>query len=33
MKNSFTKGPEGWCSYDYHASVVADRNVFILTTW
>jgi len=33
MKNSFEKGPEGWCSYDYHASVVAGRNVFILTTW
>ncbi len=33
MKNSFEKGPEGWCSYDYHASVVGGRNIFILTTW
>ena len=33
MKNSFDIGPEGWCSYDYHASVVAGRNIFILTTW
>jgi hypothetical protein len=33
-KNSFDKGPEGWCSYDYHASVVAGRhNLFILATW
>lgn len=34
VKNSFEKGPEGWCSYDYHWSVVANgRNIFILTTW
>ena len=34
LKNSFVKGPEGWCSYDYHASMVAGgRNIFILTTW
>jgi len=34
VKNSFAKGPEGWCSYDYHASMVADgRNIFILSTW
>jgi hypothetical protein len=34
IRNSFAKGPEGWCSYDYHASMVADgRNIFILTTW
>ncbi|MDA0334905.1 MAG: hypothetical protein O2782_07055 [bacterium] len=34
ISNHFAKGPEGWCSYDYHASMVADgRNVFILTTW
>ena len=33
VKNTFTKGPEGWCSYDYHASMVfAGRNIFILTT-
>lgn len=34
VKNTFDKGPDGWCSYDYHASIVADgRNIFILTTW
>jgi len=34
VKNNFDKGPEGWCSYDYHASMVADgTNVFILATW
>ena len=34
MKNNFDKGPEGWCSYDYHASIVADgSNIFILATW
>lgn len=34
IKNSFTKGPEGWCAYDYHASIVADGvNIFILATW
>ena len=34
IKNSFTKSPEGWCSYDYHASVVSGGvNVFILATW
>lgn len=34
LKNTFVKGPEGWCSYDYHASMVAGgRNIFILTTW
>ena len=34
VRNAFTKGPEGWCSYDYHASMVAGgRNIFILTTW
>ena len=34
VQNSFDRGPEGWCSYDYHRSVV-DRgvNVFILTVW
>ena len=33
-KNNFDKGPEGWCSYDYHASMVADgSNIFILATW
>jgi len=34
IKNSFDKGQEGWCSYDYHWSVVAGgRNIFILTAW
>ena len=34
IKNHFDKGPEGWCSYDYHWSVVAGgHNIFILTTW
>jgi hypothetical protein len=34
IKNSFDRGPEGWCSYDYHWSIVArGRNIFILTTW
>ncbi|MBX3011041.1 MAG: hypothetical protein KF832_06015 [Caldilineaceae bacterium] len=34
IKNRFRKGPEGWCSYDYHASIVADGvNYFVLTTW
>ncbi len=34
IKNTFEKGPEGWCSYDYHASMVdKSRNIFILTTF
>lgn len=34
IRNEFDRGPEGWCSYDYHASMVADGcNIFILTTW
>ena len=34
VKNSFDRGPESWCSYDYHASMVADgTNIFILATW
>lgn len=34
LRNAFVKGPEGWCSYDYHASMVSGgRNIFILTTW
>ena len=33
MKNTFDKGPESWCSYDYHASIVAGKNnIFILPT-
>ncbi|MEC9380874.1 MAG: hypothetical protein VX528_18045, partial [Candidatus Latescibacterota bacterium] len=31
--NTFEKGPEGWCSYDYHASIIAGQNYFVLTTW
>ena len=34
IRNTFDKGPEGWCSYDYHWSIVAKgTNIFILTTW
>lgn len=34
VKHNFDQGPEGWCSYDYHASIVADgTNIFILGTW
>lgn len=34
VRNRFEKGPEGWCSYDYHASIVAGgHNVFVLATW
>jgi hypothetical protein len=34
IRNSFDKGPEGWCSYDYHWSIVAKgQNIFVLTTW
>ena len=34
LKNNFEKGPESWCSYDYHWSIVAKgRDIFILTSW
>jgi len=34
IRNAFEMGPEGWCSYDYHASIVAGgANIFILATW
>lgn len=34
VKNTFDKGPECWCSYDYHACIVSEGyNIFILTTW
>lgn len=34
ITNSFTHGPEGWCSYDYHHSIVSGgHNIFILATW
>jgi hypothetical protein len=33
-QNRFSKGPECWCSYDYHASMVnGGTNVFVLATW
>ena len=32
QRNSFDIGPESWCSYDYHASVIARENIFILAT-
>ena len=32
MKTTFDRGPEGWCSYDYHGSVTGGKNIFILTT-
>jgi hypothetical protein len=32
LKTTFDKGPEGWCSYDYHGSVTGGKNIFILTT-
>mgnify|MGYP004060723475 CR=1 FL=1 len=31
--NTFEKGPEGWCSYDYHDSIIARQNYFVLATW
>ena len=34
IKNSFDKGEEAWCSYDYHASMVdGGKNVFVLAAW
>ncbi len=34
IRNSFEKGPQSWCSYDYHASMVnGGTNVFIQATW
>ena len=33
VKNSFERGPEGWCSYDYHASVTSGSEIFVMTTW
>ena len=32
INNHFEKGPESWCSYDYHASVVSETNNFVLAT-
>ena len=33
VANSFDKGPEGWGSYDYHTTVSAGEEIFVLTTW
>ena len=33
VTNRFDKGPEGWCSYDYHATVTAGEEIFVLTSW
>ena len=33
VTNSFAKGPEGWCSYDYHASVIAGAEIFVMSSW
>ena len=34
VQNSFEKGPQSWCSYDYHASMVSGgENIFIQATW
>ncbi|RIK34527.1 MAG: hypothetical protein DCC55_32935 [Chloroflexi bacterium] len=33
VKNSFDRGPEGWCTYDYHASVIAGNEMYFMTTW
>jgi hypothetical protein len=34
VHNDFQHGPQGWCSYDYHASIVSGgTNVFILAIW
>jgi hypothetical protein len=34
ITNAFNRGPESWCSYDYHASVVSGgQNVFVLAVW
>ena len=33
LKNTFNNGPQGWCSYDYHWSVVSKSNCFILGNW
>ncbi|MBX3009977.1 MAG: hypothetical protein KF832_00675 [Caldilineaceae bacterium] len=33
VKNRFAKGPEGWCSYDYHASVIASAEIFVMASW
>ena len=32
VNNDFEIGPESWCSYDYHASVITGTNNFVLAT-
>ena len=32
LRTTFDKGPERWCSYDYHMSVLGRSNIFVLTT-
>ncbi|MBI4028569.1 MAG: hypothetical protein HY360_26515 [Verrucomicrobia bacterium] len=36
IHNSFNKGPESWCSYDYHHCIVSGagkREIFVLASW
>lgn len=33
IRNTFSKGPENWCSYEFNASLVAKDEIFILSTW
>ncbi|MSP12246.1 MAG: hypothetical protein EXR62_04720 [Chloroflexi bacterium] len=33
IHHSFNKGPESWCSYDYHACIVSKREIAVLATW
>jgi len=33
VRNTFAQGPDAWCAYDYHGSMVADGiNIFVLGT-
>src|SRR4051794_7483506 len=32
VKNHFEIGPQGWCSYDYHACITANAEIAILAT-
>ena len=32
ISNNFDLGPDAWCSYDYHASVISGTNNFALAT-
>ena len=32
INNNFDLGPDAWCSYDYHASVISGTNNFALAT-